>query len=629
MSSRTDTPEEKIIDARAVNRRGWRRAIIMFCTVLFVCCSGLIFAFLQPRKIHVSEETTYITSPLREDGLPDYERFLNDRYGSQVPDSENAMIPLLQLSNDLWGEVSDRSAENLGLAERPQPLVPWVASWDLYQREEEREEALLSDDLDDQARKERIDAARWECHQEYEGALSSPWKEADYPLIAAWLDENAEGLAIVQEASAREKLFEPIVMSSVSWHLPFVRTDYDFMYTLLAKGMLELGTDRRQEAFQTFSAAYRLAQLLQQNPGNCYLVYGFEAQLTDGLVLVACTSDWKEAQYQQCIADLEPIPEWVPVSEMVGVFARCYILNAFIYSATRGRYERFDWSDDETYESLLAPRNKCLRMINAYTEQWIAILALPTHRERRAAFEQLTSDIRAEIDAAPEWHRELPGNDMYYDCLEEYLNHDIVEEIDWHHTQARVYRELSRTTFALAAYRARYGAYPETLEALVPEFLETVPMDAFADAPLRYRRTELGYALWSVGSNMTDDGDARRFLQVFGNVDPLDISDERAQDREKFKAQFLGDFTARHGEMTDAEYGLYYEDDELTNEDYERYLLYKQEYAEARSSHEFDIEPMIEEALAAGRPILPGDGTTDDIGIVVSYDRDTPVSHKE
>jgi hypothetical protein len=60
---------------------------------------------------------------------------------------------------------------------------------------------------------------------------------------------------------------------------------------------------------------------------------------------------------------------------------------------------------------------------------------------------------------------------------------------------------------ALERYRLAHGEYPETLEALVPQFIERLPHDIINGQPLKYRRVEgMGFLLYSVGWNGTDDG---------------------------------------------------------------------------------------------------------------------------
>jgi hypothetical protein len=60
---------------------------------------------------------------------------------------------------------------------------------------------------------------------------------------------------------------------------------------------------------------------------------------------------------------------------------------------------------------------------------------------------------------------------------------------------------------ALECFHLVHGNYPETLDALVPQFIEKLPHDVIGGQPLHYRRTEGGkFLLYSVGWNETDDG---------------------------------------------------------------------------------------------------------------------------
>ena len=59
----------------------------------------------------------------------------------------------------------------------------------------------------------------------------------------------------------------------------------------------------------------------------------------------------------------------------------------------------------------------------------------------------------------------------------------------------------------LERYRLVHGQYPESLDALVPQFAEKVPHDIVGGQPLKYHRTAEGrFVLYSVGWNEKDDG---------------------------------------------------------------------------------------------------------------------------
>jgi hypothetical protein len=80
-------------------------------------------------------------------------------------------------------------------------------------------------------------------------------------------------------------------------------------------------------------------------------------------------------------------------------------------------------------------------------------------------------------------------------------------------TQAGVQPELVRqrrdalsAAIGLESYRRRVGAWPASLDELVPDFLPALPVDRFDGAPLRYRLFEGRPVLYSVGADGDDDG---------------------------------------------------------------------------------------------------------------------------
>ena len=67
--------------------------------------------------------------------------------------------------------------------------------------------------------------------------------------------------------------------------------------------------------------------------------------------------------------------------------------------------------------------------------------------------------------------------------------------------------DLARTAIALERHRLAHGEFPESLDALVPQFIAKVPHDVIGGGPLKYRRTRDGqFVLYSVGWNEKDDG---------------------------------------------------------------------------------------------------------------------------
>ena len=66
---------------------------------------------------------------------------------------------------------------------------------------------------------------------------------------------------------------------------------------------------------------------------------------------------------------------------------------------------------------------------------------------------------------------------------------------------------MARVGCALERCRLALGEYPETLGALSPRFIGTIPDDIIGGQPLHYHRADNGrFVLYSVGWNEKDDG---------------------------------------------------------------------------------------------------------------------------
>jgi hypothetical protein len=74
---------------------------------------------------------------------------------------------------------------------------------------------------------------------------------------------------------------------------------------------------------------------------------------------------------------------------------------------------------------------------------------------------------------------------------------------------------------ALERYRFAHDKYPESLDALAPQFIEKLPHDIIGGQPLHYRRTSDGkFLLYSVGWNETDDGGQETSAKTpYGGID--------------------------------------------------------------------------------------------------------------
>ncbi len=84
----------------------------------------------------------------------------------------------------------------------------------------------------------------------------------------------------------------------------------------------------------------------------------------------------------------------------------------------------------------------------------------------------------------------------------------------------------AQTALAVERYRLAKGHLPESLENLVPAYMEVVPTDPFDGQTLKYRTLETGFVVYSVGEDLTDEGGAElgRGRDKRGKPLPWDIT---------------------------------------------------------------------------------------------------------
>jgi hypothetical protein len=121
------------------------------------------------------------------------------------------------------------------------------------------------------------------------------------------------------------------------------------------------------------------------------------------------------------------------------------------------------------------------------------------------------ADYRRFLSAAAAWSK-LPwnaappphGSGLFFHADGERGNE--ARNVCFHRARADAQDHLFLTALALQAWRAEHGGYPDSLDALVPDLLDSVPADPFGRGALKYRREGEKYLLYSVGPGGQDHG---------------------------------------------------------------------------------------------------------------------------
>jgi hypothetical protein len=99
--------------------------------------------------------------------------------------------------------------------------------------------------------------------------------------------------------------------------------------------------------------------------------------------------------------------------------------------------------------------------------------------------------------------RRQPGVSPIADLLLPSVDRLFEEEV-----KARTRVTVTRVALAVEQYRIENGGWPESLDALVPEFIDAVPQDPYGEGRIRYRREATGVVVRATG-----EGGAVRLLE--------------------------------------------------------------------------------------------------------------------
>jgi len=134
----------------------------------------------------------------------------------------------------------------------------------------------------------------------------------------------------------------------------------------------------------------------------------------------------------------------------------------------------------------------CLEMLNAFMET----TRFPLHRRQEAA-----DAIDARLKSISKIHILLPA---VMPPLSRVTAIDL-----------RTIAGLRAAQVALAVqrYRLAVGRLPDTLADLVPTYLKAVPQDPFDGDELRYKKLGAGFVVYSVNSDLSDDGGKEQLPQ--------------------------------------------------------------------------------------------------------------------
>ncbi|HEX2474099.1 MAG TPA: hypothetical protein VHK01_05110 [Lacipirellulaceae bacterium] len=545
-----------------------KRNVLWWIAGLFLLLLLLFFyqLFGPNPRIVVSKQTTFITEPLGSDGLPNYEQYLLNMLRDGVTPENNAVTLLWQAlfpadvpAPDIQLVATELGIEQVPLAE--EALVPLYSD-----ANRERVKGFLigkpvsaiagAGSLTSREDAEWNDANAQVIEEVLDRAMGRPWTSAQLPPIAAWIRENQAPLDLIVEASRRTRFYapSPTLLNKdrdllIAVLLPIQQNTREAARSLSVRAMWHLGEGRATQAWDDIMAVHRLSHLAAQGH---WLVEQLIALAMSG---VACDdtitfldhAELTPDQARQVQRDLAGLPNFSVVARSLNQGERLSALDAFMSVGSSGGGELYsDLSGDGNdvgsggFNIVSVDWNLVLRDTNRWYDRLAAASQLADREARVAALAKFDADIQllqAEIKTpsrllAGVFSRQQRSKIVSEIMLSVFL--PALNAVTDAEDRQNSTLELTRLAAALAVYRAEHSAYPESIDELVPDIIERMPVDVFSGQPFVYKRSKEGYLLYGVGANGSDEAGSNESHRVL-NGQEIDVLDEAEADAKELQ----------------------------------------------------------------------------------------------
>ncbi|XAM00439.1 hypothetical protein OT109_03425 [Phycisphaeraceae bacterium D3-23] len=459
-------------------------------------------------ELEVGRRTTYFEGPLRDDGTVDYIAALNAKYSEGVTTDNNAFVELMLLMPESARseEIDALTLEALGLPPRREDEDACFVPWDEYAIEL----GVADPGVDD-------------FYLRDDNTIT--------PDGQRWLEANQAALDRVVEATRRPRYWAPMVAhgdgvdSVLSVHLPQLGYHRQLARALQARIYDKADRGELESAVDDILAVRRLAALQRQDPTLIGVLVGISidanAHSTLKHLLVQRTLDTDALD--RLAAGWDDRVAVVPMSEHINIGERSMALD-MIQQLWSGRVA----SDEGAFgiprfAEYASPRfdiNRALRTINGHYSRLTLLMRMENYEEyqrfsrrfneewerRHATLNQDAAGIASDVAAAALTRNGFTDllTNMFMNVLLPALGAARNTEIRNATHEYAVYVAIQ-----CERYRLSNGDIPPSIDALVPDYLDQVPRDPIDGEPMRYRATNAGFVVYSIGTDLIDHGGLR------------------------------------------------------------------------------------------------------------------------
>lgn len=530
---------------------------VICALILFVLGLWLYQLFGPNPKLVVSRQTTYLITPLKPDGYPDYAAALLARQKAGATPETNGALPFWRA---MWSDDPDDrfTAEEarlicneIGLFPIPdgsESLTPYygaameekVSAWlaekvksetadatalrDATRQLKQDIEAMAADDnAVMSATTEQLDMGElvWEW---IDIGMSRPWVADDLPFSAQWLKQNNERIdLLVQAAEAPHwycpspSMLKPTSATLVDLSISYIQQARNASRYLSLRAMNRIGKKQYREAWRDIHAIWQLAKKVGHDNG--FLVDQLVAVAIGGVAyertLTLLNSDGLSAELASEISvELAKLGDVVDMAATYDFGERLFTTELVTTSALGGELLDDYFTELETIRHTSVNWNYVLSRLQDHYDELAVAHGKPNYKDAFAILDQIDTDRQAAVMDATTGDMVLMAasrakRSNYVASAVTAMNYfQLVHFLD-SERQSKAKRQMAALAALLVAHHASEGSYPESLANLSHPLPQTLTVDPYQQMPYMYKRTEEGFLLYSCGPNGTDDGGSR------------------------------------------------------------------------------------------------------------------------
>ncbi|MGL4941877.1 MAG: hypothetical protein ACRC46_01645 [Thermoguttaceae bacterium] len=525
-----------------------KRIWLLVATVLLV-----YFCFI-PSRFHATYETTGLRNPILKDGNVDYFRVYEETYADKfVPPEQNGMRDIIaafgpvvleqtHMANTIpWEEMpTNENSKNwfetywIPLCEHmsidPYKKPRFYDKRGYYGNKLIEEKAAEKFPPDENNSREGANEKLWKK------LVAAPWKAEDEPEVAAWLADYSPALDLFGVAVRKPNYvcWRKPDETLVGILLPDVQSQRDFARNARIRVTERLGRGDIYGAWYDVMSMFHLARHFKKDVIMVTDLVGIAVQIEamEAAKLILLDPAIDDNHLQRFAADLESLPPNTLVAnlaEFEWYLSHCVLQvlsegkgsemmnpifgmsNSSVGSASLG-YLPFDWLPID--RNIAGKRlNELQRMLGG--DRWHKTPALADSETFEKRFRKQLESFRLGLG----WYiLRLPLIHTRSKMAAEMIFRDLTPayaSVQTAFNRSTASEEMLRTAIAILRYKSTHNEYPETLDALVPEFLEFYPFNPYTGrANFVYKRepgelqsgTPTPFRLYAVAADCVDDG---------------------------------------------------------------------------------------------------------------------------